>query len=281
MAIAVALILVSSGWAKDEVVAVLGSDAMPYREALAGFEQEYGGPVPTVFLSQGEPHLPPEVRIVAAFGAKAVVHEYGRREWLVCSMSPGTVREGPRIVRVGLEPSPAELISRLIRMQPGLKRLGVVWTSDPYEGYLESLSEAAESLGVSIEGRRARSPSDIPLLLRDLHRKVDALWLPPDPLLLSQGSMVTFRDFSLSNQVPLYVPTEGLVKDGVFASAGVGFREVGRSTGRVVRDLLAGSPPKGDLYPKVVTVAVSKTAAESFKQRISGTALQQADKVLP
>jgi ABC-type uncharacterized transport system substrate-binding protein len=103
---------------------------------------------------------------------------------------------------------------------------------------------------------------DLPDGLRTVLRQgVDGVWLPPDPVLINARSFSIFREFSRSNDVPLYVPTSSLLNRGAVASVSCGFDEIGRTAGRLAHLALSGGISGGVVYPERVVFRVNGEAA--------------------
>jgi len=263
------------------VVAVLSSQTGPYREALAGLESELGAPIRSFILTEGAPKIPRATRVVIAFGSRAALRDYPDREALVYAMAPGTAVEGGDVIEICMEPDAAVLLANLKRVQPALKRLGVLWQAPKMERYIGRLRAAAAPLDVAIQSRQIADSSDMPDRLRDIYRTVDALWLPPDPLLLNANSLAILMEFSRSNHIPLFVPTSGLVAQGAIASVGPSFREMGRAAGIAVRKALENQPQENIIYLADVEVVINESAAAQIGLKISKEMLRTTDKVLP
>lgn len=270
----------------QEVMAVISSDLKPYLEAFEGFGEAFGRPVPFVNLEKEGLRVGPGVHVVVAFGGKAALEHYPDQATLVYCMAPGirlrpADRKGP-LVRVQMLPRPGSALVKLKEIQPGLRRLEVLWTSDGIEDYLQEMQQVSPSLGVEVLVERLNGPDDLPDRLRALvGGRVDALWLSPDPLLVNSQSFSILREFSWSNDIPFYAPTAGLVEKGAVASVSTSFREIGRTAAMAVQRALAGTLSQGEVYPERSEVIVNMTAAANAGLRIPPEVSQKADRVLP
>lgn len=261
--------------------AVLSLRTGPYQEALAGLREELGEDVPVFVLAQGEPLIPDSTKVVVAFGSKAALRSYPDLTALVYVMAPGTVISAGNAVKISMEPDSLSLLADLKKIQPGLKRLGVLWLSPGFVEHVDQLRKAGAGAAPALESVALRTAADIPGQLRRLHGRVDALWLPPDPLLLNAATFPIFVEFSRSNKIPLFVTTEGLVEEGATASVGPSFREMGRMAGIAARKALAQEAQERRLYSSHPIMVVNKTVAEQMGLRLSADVLRQADRVLP
>lgn len=219
-----------------EVAVVLGSDLRPYQEALEGFREGFGGEFAELGLS--EP-LPPETRVVVAIGGKAAARSLPRGVALVYCLAPG-IQLPPPAARVVMLPRAGQLLARIRRHWPGLRRLGVLTGSPSYASYARELEDAAAAEDVAVIHERVGSPREVPGKLRVLVRKVDALWVPPDPRVLDAGSLTALQTFSWDNDVPLFVSSPGLSERGAVASIHVPYRALGRTAALAAREALAG-----------------------------------------
>lgn len=270
----------------QEVVAVLSSELGPYLEAYGGFRARLGYPVPVVSLSAGQPRIGSRTRVVVAFGSKAAQEKYPDEVTLIYCMAPGTMpkgdeRSGPT-VHVSMLPQAERLMGALKEIQPRMRRLAVCWMLEGFATYREQLAGAAETLGVELVGSSLGSVDELPDRLRALMGKqVDALWLPPDPLLINAQSFAILREFSRANDVPLYAPTAGFVAEGAVASVAVSFVQVGQKAAALVEQLLAGETLPQNVYPEECEISLNLEAAADSGLRVPEAVIARATQVMP
>lgn len=263
----------------QDLVAVLSSDSVYYREAFEGFFEALGRAVPAFTLPE-EPRVG-RARVVAAFGSRATLQAYPAGTVVVHSLALGVQPPaGGRTVAVWAMPAPEAVLEGMRRVQPGLRRLGVYWSSPGMRPYLERLRRAARAAGVRLVIERLGGPDGLPDALRRSAGRVDALWVPSDPLLLDARSFETLCGFSSGNRVPFYVSAHGLAEKGAAASFSVGFREVGRLQAAAARQALEGGAPEA-VYPPVAETTVNLTAARAAGLEVPEEALRSARKVVP
>jgi ABC-type uncharacterized transport system substrate-binding protein len=149
-------------------------------------------------------------------------------------------------------------------------------------GYLEEIQQVCAGFGIKAIVTQVSGADALPDRLRAvLQQGVDALWLPPDPLLINAQNFSVLKTFCWSNNIPFYAPTAGLVEQGAVASVSSSFREIGRAAGRVARRVLLGKIPEQVVYPDVVEVTLNLTAAANSKLQIPQEVRLKADRVLP
>lgn len=273
-----------TGWAQD-VVAVLSSNLVPYREALEGFQEVFGESVPTYNLSENSPKLPPGTRVVVSFGGKAALFPYPEAVTLIYAMAPGidfkfAKRPGPS-VQIEMLTDERAIVPKLKDIQPALKRLAVLWVSNSIDDNVERMQEASAPMEIEIVPERLKSPDELPERLRSIYKDVDAIWLMPDPFLINSQSFAVLKEFSWSNKVPLYVPAAGLVEQGATASISASFREIGRAAASAARRVLAKKPVEDPVYPEKVETVLSLKAATNAGLLIPPDVVKSLDKVVP
>jgi ABC-type uncharacterized transport system substrate-binding protein len=181
-----------------------------------------------------------------------------------------------------MTPSPKTLFASLRALQPGLKRLAVVWKSEFYgTEYLPLLREAGKAIGIEIQSVEIGEDADIPDQLRALYGRVDAIWMPPDPLVISESNFLMFRDFSLSNRVPLYMPIPSLAERGATASVGVSFRAVGRASARVAKEALAGGELPALSFTEPAETVLNLGSAAKVGLAVDAETIKKLSRVIP
>lgn len=249
---------------------------------MAGLQEAYGGQISRFSLATGEPKIDKAVRVVVAFGGKAAARTYPDRVTVISCLAPGThVRDGQRrnVVNIPMTPNADMILGKLRQIQPSLRRLAVPWISDAIEGQVRQLERVA---GVEVWVARLTQREDLPDRLREmLDAKVEALWLPPDPLLINAQSLLMIKTFCWANDIPFYVPTAGLVKQGAVGAVACSFRTMGRTAGQVTRQVLEGGQYESVVYPTQVEIILSRTAASNSGVVIPAQMWQDAVQVLP
>jgi putative tryptophan/tyrosine transport system substrate-binding protein len=263
--LAVVLATTVSVRAASDTVAVLSSDLAPYTEALAGFQAELAKPVDVIRLTEGPPRLKGQPRVIVAFGGKAVRQKYPDGSILIYCMAPGTQvtindHRGPT-AEISMMPEPKLLLSRLKSIQPSLKRLAMLWSSPAFEAYARQASREGPRMGIEIEAERVGKTEDLPDRLRKLKDRADALWLPPDPLLINPSAVVVMTQFGWSNHVPLFTAVAGLTEQGAVASVSSTYRELGRSAAVAARKALDGETLASEYYPSEIMLMINRQSA--------------------
>lgn len=257
-------------------VALLSSESAHYRQALEGFMEAWGSTV-TVVAADARP--PVEAWAFLAVGGKAAARRWPRESVVVACLAPSVESvEGDAVTRVSLLPDPAVLVSRMRALLPRLRVLRVFWSSESSREDAEALEAAGQRQGVVVLSERVDPPSLLPERLRAIDGKDDALWLMPDPALVTAENFAIVREYAAARGIPFLGPTEGLAERGATATISATFRDMGRAAALSLRARLDGGAEPEIVRAARVTVTVNAAAARAVGL---GPAFPSADKVLP
>jgi len=243
------LLLLAPGAARAASMLVVLSEppSDSYREALEGLRAELGEGVETA--SADRPLPPGPHGVIIAFGGRAA--QRARRDGapLVVALAPSFRRrdESAATVRVALTPSPELFVSALLAA--GVKRLLAVRSSSADGEFFRRSEEAGRQQGVVIEDGVLSAQEELPRLLRASGSDSAAIWLAPDPAVVTPEAFETAREFARARGIPFFAPAAGLVKDEIRGELTVTFRDCGREAGRAARELLAGRSIARIVYP--------------------------------
>lgn len=239
--------------------AVISSDSIHYRQALEGFTEAWGSTVAVVAPGAS---LPADVEAIVAVGGKAASRRWPRDAVVVACLAP-SVMDVPddAVTRVSLLADPEALVAQLRALVPHLWVLRIFWSSEPSRADAEALMMAGERQGLVVLSERVTPASRLPGHLRSLRGKADALWLMPDPALVTEENFKVLREYAAARKVPLFAPTHGLAERGATATVAATYRDMGRAAALALRARLAGDAAPEVIFPRRVTVTANGPAA--------------------
>lgn len=186
-----------------------------------------------------------------------------------------------------LAPDPALLFARLKTVQPGVRRVTVIF--DPrHNGWLIKLAQqAARQHGIEL---RAQEAPDLRAALR-LYQEffagavaaTDALWLPQDPTTVDDSTVLPLVLKECWNQnIVLFSSSLAHVRRGVLFALYPNHREMGRQLGASAAGVVANpSPARGVVALREVLAAVNVRTASHLGLSLSVRQQQNFDLVLP
>jgi len=234
----------------QESAAVLSKGSGLYFETFLAFQKALGRPISSFDLSKDKPSLPSGLKAAVTFGATAAAYEYPPKARVIYLLAPGYMpkNEGGRFTKISTLPEPAQAIATYKELQPGLKRLAVLFNKNSAGNYASFLAEAARPHGVEILPVGLGGPLEFPDKLRGLAGKADAFWLLPEPALINKTSLMVLAEFSCSNKIPFYAPSGGLSELGAAASFAPTFAEAAVTAAAALEKALSGKPLPETIY---------------------------------
>ncbi len=157
-------------------------------------------------------------------------------------------------------------------------RVGVIYGSEPVAKLVAEAQSRARVLRLNIVERRVASDKEVPEALRGLLKgseAVDALWLPPDPLLLGDEARRFILAETLKAGKPVYAFAPALVAEGALVSNSPDLVSVGDQAAELVGRMLSGDRTAALMVPRGELV-INKKSAERLKLEIPADALAQA-----
>lgn len=270
--------------AAGNTAAILSSAGGAYMEAFSSFQAAYGESVPYYDLSREKPVLPPGTTTIVTFGGKAASYPWPQGSNVVYVMAAGLLIKAPplgKAVKIRLLPEFPVIVNKLKQIQPGLRRLRIFWMAPYYARYAEPFTIEGQKLGIQVTAQRVMSPDELPALLRQTPGEADALWIPPDPLLVTAENLMIIKEFSWANGLPFYGSTKGMTRDGAAASIGVSFREMGAAAARAAARLNSGEDVPELLSPERPEITLNATAARRCGLEFPRAVLEEAAYLFP
>ena len=147
----------------------------------------------------------------------------------------------------------------------------------------QQIRRREDELGLSLVERTIGSERDVPETVRALlkgDQAVDALWVPPDPMLLGDETRRFILAEALKASKPVFTSIPALVAEGALASHGPDFVSIGEAAGELANRLAGGERARGiDMMIPRPELVINKKIADKLKVEIPPAALQAASKV--
>jgi putative ABC transport system substrate-binding protein len=177
-----------------------------------------------------------------------------------------------------------EQLRFFLMARPGIKRLGILFctATPPAAATGEEAEKASPELGLTPIKRTV--PDDRPESLRGavtdlLNQRIDALFIPSDPVLDRPRDLKIICDLTTRALVPVMVPGGSSLASGPLLAYHCDFVEMGRQSGRQAARLLKGVPleqvpPES---PDIKKLTINLKAAHDLQLSLSRQLLSQAD----
>ena len=130
--------------------------------------------------------------------------------------------------------------------------------------------------------RPVASDKDVPEALRSLLKgsdAIDALWIPPDPVLLADEARRYILGETLKACKPVYGFSSALVAEGALVSDGPDLASTGEQLAELVNRVASGEKGKIEMLIPKAELVINKKIADRLKIEIPTDALRVATKV--
>lgn len=294
---ALAMLLLGSvcAWARDDIVVLRSDDLPAYQVPVDRFRAELEGVSVEVIDLLGDKQralrIAAQLRadpppMVLALGAKAA--------WIAVNELP----EVPAIYAMVFDPErygiegtvpgvsmdvPPELVlAQLNLMFPDINRLGLLLSEGAEPSWLPGVTTAAEQAGYQLTVTRLDSEGRVRRALGQLRPQVDALWLMPEPSLLTPTGYHTLYTEALRTNLPVLAYSESLVRAGALMCLAPDYDDVGRLAAGLSRQILDGADPAtlGVQPPEAFRVLLNANTREALQLPLDPILLDFVDEVV-
>lgn len=246
--------------AEEKLVVLVSSSDAPFQKALDGFRDSFADrknkPAYEVVRLEGDAAKAAaavqkmrsdntkHVMTIGSLATDAVLQEAADVALVACIvLRTEYLKETPNSTGVGLE-FPFEVqFQWLQKLLPDVSTVGVLFSPGENQKRIKAAISAAKKAGIKLEAHEINAPQDVPAALDSLARRVDAVWVIPDSLILSAPIAKNLLLFSFRNNIPLIGPSEAWVKAGALYSLDWSFADLGAQCGEMAQKVLDGAPP--------------------------------------
>jgi putative ABC transport system substrate-binding protein len=191
--------------------------------------------------------------------------------------------DGPNVTGVAHDVPARNQIVAFRAVNPKAARIGVLFNADGIGRQLEDARRAASAMRLELVLRPVPSLRALPQAVRDLlggREPVDAIWIPPDPMLQGDDTRHFVMQAAIGAGRPVYGSSASLVKEGALVSNSPELASVGQSLGELVNRITRGE--KAGRLAVVVPRAelvINKKIADQLHVAIPEEALRAAQRV--
>ena len=268
------------GWIEGRNIAIEYRWAEGQLERLAGFAAEFVRQKVDIIVAEGT------VGVIAAKQATATIpivfpiagDPVGNK--LVASLGrPGANVTGLSIQATDLAPKQLELFRDIV---PGLTRLAIMVNTGSPNAVLEGgeVQETARALGLEAKVVEIRRPEDIAPAFEALKGRADALYVAPDPIVVS--NQVGINTMALGLRLPTMYAYRDYVESGGLVSYGPNVFDMFRRSADLVDKILRGAKP-ADIpveQPTKFDLVINLKTAKALGLTVPPTLLARADEVI-
>ncbi len=204
--------------------------------------------------------------MVIAVGGRALIEARKLRQTPVVSVFSYAIQQTDlptNMVQIKML-VPAERFAALFHAL-GAKRVGTVLTPMS-AGFAAEATEAFRKAGIRLVVREGMKPGNVPKQLEALKNSVDALWLLPDPAIVTSESVEAIALFSMQHRIPWVSFSDAHLKKGAVAAFGIDIFDLGRQAAETASSIMAGVKPADleDTHPRKTQLRFNRLVLEHF-----------------
>lgn len=154
------------------------------------------------------------------------------------------------ITGVSLTVSPREQLEVLTSMSPKIKTIGVLLREKNSTHLLKEVVNSIDRQKINVIPVPLESEKDIPVQLRSVIDKIDALWMLDDAYIHSKESLEFVVGTAIENNTPFMATSEVFVEEGATMALSPSFFDNGKQAAKLVKRIL-----EQNLQPKDIPIS--------------------------
>jgi putative ABC transport system substrate-binding protein len=263
------ILLILSGIAEaHHILVVQGSRVRPFEEAMRGFARACPHETFKIVVSESKGNEISEYlreeqpRLIVAVGADALEQVKQVRDvpivYLMVLNPSQIAPEAKNITGVGMKPPLSQQLDLIRKALPSATKIGVLYDPTRLAPFVKRAIEASRPLGLELVTREVRSPREVPGALQRLRGDIDALWMLPDPCVVTPETTEFILLFSGENRVPVITFSRKYVEMGALLALDIDPYDLGRQAGEMACRIIQGADvrtiPRADARKVVIRV---------------------------
>lgn len=279
-------------------VAILKSDELPVYDApIESFRAAVGQPV-TIHQLKGDKER--ARRIAADLSADppiAVLALGAKAAWIAQNDLPNTIPvvyaqvrdpdryglDGVHLTGVRMEMPPAMVLAQFRLLAPDVQSIAILVSASNKDPAIAEAIAAAKAVGLTVKAQRVTSERDARRTAAQIAARTDAIWLLPDPVVLTPGTFQFVRQQAVRNRIPLLAYSEALVDAGALLCVAPDPEAIGVQAAELVLRILAENVTPGviePVAPRQARVVLNADVQESIGLRIDPMLLDFVDQTV-
>jgi putative tryptophan/tyrosine transport system substrate-binding protein len=224
--------------------------------------------------------------VILAVGQKALQvarDSFSGTPTVYCMVLARNVAPSKILTGVPLEVRPAEQLIRFKEVDSAAKRIGLLFDPKADAAFQQDAQRAASTLGIVLVAKAVNDGKELQSAVAEIAGSIDALWLVPNPRLVSKEVFDYLLVFTLERHLALFGFLDSFTQAGALASVAPDYRDIGRRAGQLANQIAA--KPESQRLPVPAPVdsggalSINTRTAEKLGISVPPTALTGARKV--
>ncbi len=188
--------------------------------------------------------------------------------------------DGP-VTGVAVEIPARDVLTRLKLVFPHVKKVGLITSGHTLAQRTEAIRRAAGELALDMVEERVRHSDDVPGAYRRMRTDIDALWMLPDPVVVTRDNFAYLEERSKHDGVAFLAFSENFVRAGALVSVSPSYKTMGSQAATLLARLLedTGRPPTVQT-PLGSRLVINADTLEILGLAIDSDTIKMADTVI-
>ncbi len=292
----VMLLIMADNVTAYDIVTLKSKDVAPYNQALNGFKSVIHSNISEYLISdssvenrklikkieKSNPSLILTIGLNASLLAKNKISDIPVIYCMV--MNPGKHdlidKKKNTFIGIALNIPIEEQLQQLLKVLPGVKKLGVIYNPENSKRAIADAQQAAKEKGISLIARKVNSKRNVPKAIRAIVTKIDALWLLADATVVTRESFSFLLLSALEQKLPIMAHSERFVQAGALFSVAPSYYDIGRQAAKYAMEIIENNSMDFSLIkPDVVNLTINLKTAKKIDVHIPEHVLNLANKI--
>ncbi len=190
--------------------------------------------------------------------------------------------EGFHVYGVSNELHPLMQLTHFRHIFPDLKNIGVLYSREFNEQWLDLSKDAAKKAGVVIVSRVVQDIDQSREALKKLLPDIDAFWLIPDPMIISgKKNLLELIHICTTSKIPVFSYNDLYAKYGATLIVSADDSTIGRQAAVIAEDLLSGREISRKVQlPAGSSITLNLENVKAFDLKTNDAALDSVNRIL-
>lgn len=280
------------------IAAVTSQEAPPYQEVITGAQQYLDSRevkvIWTIHPLRGDVKKATTVAetlkndgadlvlLLGSLATRAIVQEHPALPLLASLIVTTEELAGATNATAVVLEFPVEIqLQWLQRLLPHQQRVGVLFNLRENQRLVETATQVAATLGLTLFPYEVNTPQDLPSALDAVAKRADVLWSVPDQTVLSPETAEHLLTFSFRNRIPFTGLSTAWVKAGALYALDRDYKDIGTQCGELAEKILRGTPANSlpPVGPRRLLYSVNLKTANHMKLEIPEDVIVGAQQV--
>ena len=147
--------------------------------------------------------------------------------------------QGTNITGISSEAPAEDQFTILKELLGAHKNVGVIYDPSKSSRIISEATISAERLELNLVKKEITSESEVDTALKNMIKKIDALWIIPDSTVITKNSLDAIFQTSAKNHLPTFCTSSAIVKGGALISISPDYASTGLQASQIAQKLLS------------------------------------------